>query len=318
MIHFAHSIESHLESMLREAIPTEKWLFAPLPAATESDALKASLDTTVLVGSGANITAEGLQSLPHLQWVHSVSAGVDTLPLKYMREHGILLSNSRGIHGKPIAEQILGMMLSFSRQLHHYWKNQEERHWERQYFPDELSGKTLLILGAGSIGRELARKAKTFDMTIMGVNTHGGDLSDFHHVLSLDSVNTVLPETDYLVVLLPLTQKTHHFVDHRRLSLLKPSAVVINFGRGPVVDQAALTQALSDGTIRGAGLDVFEDEPLPHDSPLWEMDDVLITPHTGGWTPHYNERLVEIFLANWRSFLAHEPLVTGVDLDAGY
>jgi len=310
MIYFAHEINSALRERLEQELNEEELVFAPWPKNLE--------DITIVVGSGSTLTWSRLEALPRLKWVHSVSAGVDMMPLDKLREHNILLSNSRGIHGKPIAEQILGMLIAFSRGLHGYWRNQETRRWERQYPVDELTGKTLVILGAGSIGREVARKAQAFDMTVVGVKSNREPMANFDRMLSIAELDDVLPEADFVVVLVPLTSKTHHLINDYRLHRMKSSAVLINFARGVVVDQSALTRALQDHTIRGAGLDVFKEEPLPAEDPLWTMEQVIITPHTGGWTPYYDERLVEIFMANWRAFRNHQPLITAVDLVKGY
>jgi phosphoglycerate dehydrogenase-like enzyme len=253
-----------------------------------------------------------------LQWIHSVSAGVDSVPFERLRERGILLSNSRGLHGRPIAEQIMGTLIAYSRGLHVFWKNQREHRWDRTYAVDELMGQTLLIVGAGSIGREVARKAKAFDMVVLGVRSQAEPLLNFDAVYGAEALNEVLPQADFVVVLTPLTPKTRHLISAPQFSLMKPTAVLLNYARGPVIDQSALVQALQRHQIRGASLDVFEREPLPADDPLWTLDGVLLTPHTGGWSPHQDEREATLFLSNWDAFQRHQGLPTAVDLKRQY
>lgn len=316
MICFIHPLNSQLENLVRHEITDDVVVFPPKDELEES--FHIVRDATIVVGSGDNLKETLIKNMVHLKWVHSVSAGVDTFPLEILNERGILLSNSRGIHIKPISEQILGVMISFSRSLHRTWVSQGAHRWDPGQRKDELFQKTLLVVGAGSIGQELARRAQAFDMKVVGVKAHPVPHPHFNEMVSLDSLDDYLPQADYVVLLLPLTKLTYHVMDARRIGLMKETGILLNYGRGPVLDQMALVEALKEHRIGGAGLDVFEEEPLPPDDPLWKFDNVLITPHTGGWTPYHDERLVEIFLSNWRAYHAFGTLTTPVDIGAGY
>lgn len=275
-------------------------------------------DVEILMTSGSEVTPSLFANAPALRWIQVTSAGVDMLPLKVLRDRNILLTNARGVHGVPMAEQIFGMMLSFSRNLHGYWRNQKAHQWKRNHPVGELFQKELLIVGAGAIGQALASRAKVFGMIVTGIKANPAPLRNFDQVIGLEQASSYWPKADFVVVLAPLTPATHHLINSVNLARMKPSAVVVNFARGGLVDQPALIEALQDGRIGGAGLDVFEDEPLPSDSPLWSMDNVLITPHIGGWTPEYNNRLIDTFLQNLAAYRQHRPLPTAVDLTRGY
>ncbi|MCL6515835.1 D-2-hydroxyacid dehydrogenase [Alicyclobacillus sp.] len=314
MILIAHRLKPRVVEALRLALPNERIELAERPDPADPRLREAE----ILVAVGSALTEEVLGACPKVRWLHSVSAGVESVPFHLIRARGLLLTNARGAHGKQMAEQILGMMISFTRGLHHNVRRQMEHRWDRGYRLGELSGRHLVILGAGSIGREVARKAKAFDMRVTGVRRNPAPMPNFDAVVGMESLDDVLPEADFLVILTPLTPQTHHLVGAARLARMKPSAFLINFARGDVIDEAALIQALREGRIRGAGLDVFHEEPLPADSPLWDMENVLISPHNGGWTPLHDDRFLEIFLANHRAYRAGERMPTLVDLDAHY
>jgi phosphoglycerate dehydrogenase-like enzyme len=199
--------------------------------------------------------------------------------------------------------------------------------------PTELRGQTIGILGYGSIGREVARLAKAFGMKVLvtkrdGRHTedHGfmlpdtgdpsGDLPD--RIYPIEATRSLLTECDYVVVSLPLTEKTHHLIDEEMFRAMKPSAFFVNIGRGSIVHEEHLVKALKKGWIAGAGLDVFEQEPLPDDSPLWKLDNVIMTPHISGFTPDYDKRAMAVFAENLRRYLAGEQLLNVLDRQVGY
>ncbi|MCY0898846.1 MAG: D-2-hydroxyacid dehydrogenase [Firmicutes bacterium] len=308
------------QHQLRQAIGDERISFGTIPSDAEAGGAwpDALLDCEVLVTWGSRVTPILVDRLPQLRWIHSLSAGVDTVPFARLRDRNILLSNSRGMHGRPIGEQIMGTLIAYTRGLHVFWQNQRDRRWDRHYPIDELTGKTLLIVGAGSIGQELARKAKAFDMMVIGVKMQKTSLRHFDVVYGMDELAEALPQADFVVILTPLTRQTYHFISAPQFAVMKSSAILLNYARGPVVDEDALVEALRTHQIRGAALDVFDEEPLPLDHPLWTLDGVLITPHTGGWSPHLDKRMVELFLANWTAYQRGETLPTAVNLDREY
>lgn len=318
MVYIGVAVSESAKNTLRQQIGDEQLCFGTIPKDEEAQWPAELCNCEVLVAWGSRITETVIARLPKLRWIHSVSAGVDSVPFARLRERGILLSNSRGLHGHPISEQVMGTLIAFSRGLHVFWQNQREQRWERSYTVDELTGKTLLIVGAGSIGRELARKAKAFDMVVLGVRSQAAPLPNFDAVHGIEEIEKVLPHADFVVVLTPLTDKTYHLISTPQLSVMKSTAILLNYARGPVVDEHALVNALQTHQIKGASLDVFETEPLPADHPLWTLDGVLLTPHTGGWSPHHDEREVALFLSNWEAFQRKARLPTSVDLERQY
>jgi phosphoglycerate dehydrogenase-like enzyme len=254
-----------------------------------------------------------LISCRRLRWVFSLSAGVEKLPLAELAAAGVTVTNARGIHGPQIAEQTMGVIIAFSRQLSRCLRNQQHKKWEQLLPVDELTGKTLCIVGAGSIGQEIARKAKAFDMRVIGVKRRPSALPHFDEVWPGDELPAALRQADYTVLITPLTDETYHLIGSTEFQVMKPGSIFINVSRGDTVDEAALIAALQNGSIAGAGLDVFHEEPLPPDSPLWEMENVLITPHNAGLSPHYADRIIDLFAASLACYREGMPLPNQID-----
>ncbi|MEC0239262.1 D-2-hydroxyacid dehydrogenase [Paenibacillus dokdonensis] len=262
----------------------------------------------IIVGWSRTIAEHALQEDSKLKWVQTWSAGVDTLPLERLRDRGILLTNSSGVHAIPISESIFAMMLSFSRQMHIAVRHQLQKNWKSDLtIPGhstlgEINGKTLVIVGVGEIGRETARLAKAFGMHVIGVRRSDKPEPNVDQMLTMDGLHEALGQGDYIVNVLPLTEETHHMFDAAAWKAAKKGACFINAGRGPTVDTSSLIDALNSGQISGAGLDVFEQEPLPTDNPLWTMEQVIITPHVAGSNDRYTERVVDIFTENVKAY----------------
>ncbi len=274
--------------------------------------------TEILVTYGWDITAGLVRQMPHLKWIQALRAGVDNFPGKELQKRGIPVTTVRGIHGIPMAEHAMAMILSFSRGLTKFRANQFNRVWQRNISLDEIYDKTLGIAGTGSIGREIAKRARAFGMKTLGINTTGNPVEGVDRVMTPDQLPTLLSESDYLVVTLPLTDKTFHLFGAREFNRMKPTAYFINLARGQIADEAALVRALQEGEIAGAGLDVFESEPLPEDSPLWQMENVIMTPHLAALSPRYTERALGIFMQNLKAFLSGDALVNVMNWQRGY
>ncbi|MDP3735529.1 MAG: D-2-hydroxyacid dehydrogenase [bacterium] len=256
---------------------------------------------------------------PNLRWVHSFSAGVDRVLTPDIRERDILLSNSSGIHATPIAEHILGFLLLFTRGFYRTFKNQAAHVWQKDETLGELRDAHVLIVGLGAIGAETARLAAAFSAHVSAVARGAREKSAFVERIGVTAdMDAMLPEADFVVITLPYTPETHHFFSAERFALMKPSSVIINIGRGGIIDQAALIDALNAKKIFGAALDVTDPEPLPSDSPLWGMENVIITPHHSGLSGEYMNRAVSLFCDNLRAFLDGSPLPTEVDKIVGY
>jgi phosphoglycerate dehydrogenase-like enzyme len=285
------------------------------PSAATPDELA---EAEIIAGFPDLFAAGVIERAPRLRWLHSFSAGVETAPFDLLRDRGIVFTNASGIHGQQMSEQIFGMMISFSRGLHISLQNQWQMRWSAEHRVDELYGKTLLIVGAGHIGQETARKAKAFDMRVIGIKRHPAPMEYFDQVRGPSDLHASLSEADYVVALVPLTPETYHLFGEVEFAAMKPTAVFLNFARGDVVDEDALVNALQSGLIAGAGLDVFHQEPLPPDHPLWRLQNVLITPHNAGLSPQYNARAVDQFLRNYRAFREGRPMESVVDLGRRY
>lgn len=267
-----------------------------------------------VIVAGQNIDA----LLPHaanVRWAAFWNAGIDHVlspALEQRMREGLIVTNASGMHGAQMAEHAMAMVLAFTRAMPHFWREQSKGRWQREPsiggVVDELAGKRMGIVGMGHIGRALARRAEAFDVLVRGLRSN-------HTSAELDDV---LAESDHLVVLAPLTPQTHHLIDAGRLARMKPTAYLYNLARGPVVDEDALIEVLRERRIAGAGLDVFEREPLPADSPLWQLSNVILTPHAGGATPHYFERAAQLFLANLERFERGAPLEQMHQPERGY
>jgi phosphoglycerate dehydrogenase-like enzyme len=263
-----------------------------------------------------------LTRAPRLHWLQEWGAGVDWL-LSHPAavELDFTLTNASGVHAIPISEQILGYLLAFARQLPAAVRAQGRRAWQApkrdQLF--ELAGKTMLLIGVGAIGERTALIAAALGMRVLGIRrSPAGDLPGVEAIYGPAQLLDLLPQADFVVLTVPLSQATQGMIGERELRAMKPSSYVINIGRGGTIQQPALIQALRAGWIAGAGLDVFDQEPLPEDSPLWELENVLMTAHYAGLTPVYNQRALAIFLENLRRYRAGEPLENVVDKAAGY
>jgi phosphoglycerate dehydrogenase-like enzyme len=277
-------------------------------------------EAEIIAGWKKGIEKDCLAPHSKLKWLQTWSAGVDSLPLKMLESRNITVTSANGVHAYPISETIYALMLSLTRKIHTYVQNQQERKWHHSDMKLEMHKKTVGIIGVGTIGKEAAKIAKAFGMKVLGVR-HSGKQQEFvDEMYTTNQLDEVLPNCDYVVVTLPLTKETNRLFGAKQFNLMKSSAFFINIGRGEIVVEGDLISALQRGQIAGAGLDVFEQEPLTVDSPLWEMENVIITPHTSGSTEHYNQRVVEnILIPNLKNYISgNQPSVNLVDYSKGY
>ncbi|PTM56408.1 D-2-hydroxyacid dehydrogenase [Desmospora activa] len=306
--------EKHRQQ-LHHHFPGVRFLFCH----DREQAQKEGTHADILVTFGGDVDKEWLTCFPALRWIHVLSAGVELLPFAALRQAGIRVSNSRGIHAVPMGEYTLAMMLQLTRRGHDLYRSQREKHWDRDIRVGELAGKTLAVIGAGAIGQGIAKRAHAFDMHVCGLNTSGHAVEHFDRMFAADQREELLTQADFVVVTLPLTDHTRRFIGERELRFMKRDAVLINIGRGSVIDESALLQALRERRIGGAVLDVFEQEPLPANHPFWELDNLLLTPHVSGRSPLYMQRALDIFQDNLSRYLNEETaLQNEIDLDRGY
>ena len=262
---------------------------------------------------------------PALKWLQLTSAGVDRLLDAPVVHSPVTVTSASGIHAVPISEYVIGAMLAFAKGLPRAIRAQQERAW-RPYWPDEIEEKTVGVLGVGAIGARVVELAKAFGMRVIALRRSAerrttGAQAGFPAVdemLPPSDLTYLLQESDYVVVALPLTPESRGLIGNDQLRAMKPSAVIINIGRGAIIDEQALVKALKDGSIAGASLDVFQQEPLSGESELWALENVIITPHISGGTPRYMERAVALFCDNLRRYLAGQPLRNVVDPARGY
>ncbi|MDN4526062.1 D-2-hydroxyacid dehydrogenase [Fictibacillus fluitans] len=257
---------------------------------------------------------------PSLKWVQTWSAGVNNLPLDRLSSRNIQLTSANGVHAFPISETIFALMLGLTRKIHTYVRSQQSKTWDHSNLKLEIHGKTLGILGTGAIGRETAKIAKAFGMKVLGMRHSGKPEEYIDEMYTSKQLHNLLPECDYVVVTLPLTKETNRMLGKKEFHLMKNTAFLINIGRGDIVVEDDLIEALNTGEIAGAGLDVFEKEPLETSSPLWEMENVITTPHTAGSTEYYDQRVIEdILIPNLKDYLDGKyPSINAVDYNKGY
>lgn len=286
----------------------------------DRDAVKAAArDADALIG-GWGHSADTFQEADRLRWYHHFGVGVDGLPLDELAGPDLVITNNRSVRSSNIAEHILAMMLGFARglpEIIRYQVRHEWHHADRGVF--EIGGQKLGVIGIGSIGSALAWRANALGMRVYGYRrTSAAATEGVERVFTGDELHAMLAECDHVAICLPLTRGTQHLFSTAEFEAMKPSAHIYNIGRGPIIDQDALIQALQSGEIGGAGLDVTDPEPLPADSPLWDMTNVQITCHTSGSTPHNMDRTIEIVARNIRHFINDEPLEFVVDVREGY
>jgi phosphoglycerate dehydrogenase-like enzyme len=280
-------------------------------------------DATVLFSwsIASPLLREVFRMCPKLQWVHSRSAGLDGVLFPELIQSPVPVTNGSGVFSPSLGEFALGAILYFAKDFRRMIRNQEAGRWE-QFDITEIAGQTVGIVGYGDIGRAVASRLKPMGMRVLAVKRHGPPL---YHVDPLveriyapDKLHEMLPQCDYVVCAAPLTPETKGVIGKAAFALMKPEAVVINVGRGPVIDEAAMVEALKSGRIKGAGLDVFDKEPLPDGHPLYSLPNVLLSPHCADHTPDWLERAMQFFLDQFEAFRNGQPLKNVVDKKLGY
>ena len=266
------------------------------------------------------IPPEVVKRAPRLRWIQFTSAGVDHLWQPSLGAANVAVTTTRGIHAYPMAEFVMSCVLAFEKGVPRMLRSQRERRWDR-FMVEELLGKTMVLLGVGEIGRGVARLAKAFGIHTVGVGRRemrDEAVPELDEQLSSAALPGVLGRADYVVASLPLTARTRGALNEEMFRAMKPSTVFVNVGRGRTVDEAALIRALKEGWIGAAALDVFEQEPLPTASPLWDLPNVLISPHMGSDTARYMERMTEVLYDNLIRYAEGRPLRNVVDPKEGY
>lgn len=259
-----------------------------------------------------------------LRWIHSPAAAVHLLLSPELVASDVMVTNARDVHGPVVAEHALALVLALAKRLPSAMRYQQRHTWAQTELWSEkppvleITGATLVVVGLGSIGSEVVRWAAALGMRVLAVREHPEKGAESAEVFGPDDLDRVLAQADFVVLAAPLTPQTEGLINATRLAAIKKDAYLINVSRGPLVDEAALVEALRSGRIGGAALDVFENEPLPADSPLWDLENVLITPHTAAVTDKLWERHYVLLVENLRRYLAGKPLLGLVDKRRGY
>lgn len=273
-------------------------------AETNEEARELLADADALAINPSSWTDDLLEGLDEGDWVQTTSTGYSAYPIEAFEERGVTFTNATGNYGSPVSDHVFALTLSLSRGLPTFFDDKRKREWDRSHGSDliDLEGRTMTIVGMGDIGESVAKRAQGFGLEVYGTkrdpNQYEGVLAA-NQVLAADDLDSVIEETEFLVLTVPLTDDTHHLVDGPTFERLPKNARLINVARGPVVDQEALVEALESDQIAGAGLDVFDEEPLPESSPLWDFENVVITPHVGGRSKDFVRRFVDLFLHNY-------------------
>jgi len=317
---------------LRELLPTARWSGdtvgeggVALDDPRWAEALERAQVAFGIPGNSGDGLVDLVRRAPRLEWVQARNAGAgeqlgQALDLSADDARRVAVTTSSGVHAGPLAEFALFGMLAFAKDLPSLLADQRERHWPPGQQPvGELRDRTLLLVGVGAIGSETARLASAFGMRVLAVKRDtSGSVPHVDELHSADDLRELVARADAIVITLPATDATRGLLDAETLAAVKPGAVLVNVGRGAVVDEAALAERLQDGTLAGAALDVFAEEPLPPDSPLWGLENVIVSPHNAALVEAEEARIVDLFCDNLHRRIAGEPLRNELDPEVLY
>jgi phosphoglycerate dehydrogenase-like enzyme len=312
-----NSVDSGLLARVRSTAPELELVVAT----SENMCEREIVDADAFFG---NITPEVLSAATHLRWIQSPNIGQERYMFPALASHPATLTNTRGIFSDDIADHVMGFVLTFARGLHRYLRHQQQHVWAKEPggYPTDvihLPDATLGVFGLGGIGSAVAARAHAFGMRVLAVDARRTDRPlEVSELWPADRLGDLLAASDFVVICAPETPETRGLFDASIIGQMRATAYLINIGRGKIVKLDALVDALRKGRLAGAGLDVFDPEPLPGDHPLWDMPNVLITPHVAGAGPHSTERLQAILLENIRRFVDGAPLINVVDKDRWY
>ncbi|MCZ6678789.1 MAG: D-2-hydroxyacid dehydrogenase [Candidatus Poribacteria bacterium] len=290
------------------------------PAATQQEQIEQIQDADVYYGEPSR---EVFLAAQKLHWIQCPGTGIDRIvSIAELRDSDVILTNARGPHANPMADHAFSMILTFAHCTREQWEDQKAHRWDTPKYDErvmELNGRMMGILALGGIGQAVARRAHGFGMEVYAVDIQPMPAPpEVTEVWGIERLDDLLPISDWFVITAPLTPQTRGLIDRRRIERLKPGGYIIAISRGGILDESALIDGLRSGRIAGAGLDVMAQEPLPADSPLWGMDNVILSPHASALTPEMWEARRQIFKENFRRFLADEPFLYVCDKQAGF
>jgi phosphoglycerate dehydrogenase-like enzyme len=263
-----------------------------------------SYESDIIISVPSYLNNEVLDQYKNLKWIELITAGYDGIDLEYLKNRGILLTYAKDVFSIQIAEDVFSKILYFNRHLKKHMKNQENHLWKFQKCDHEIYGTTIGIIGAGSIGKHVAERMKSFKTKVIGYKRHLEHVEFFDKIYTTtDGLYELLKESDYVIIAIPLTKATKHLIDAKALSFMKTDALIINVARGEIIDQIALKKALMDHQIRGAALDVTTPEPLSKDDTLWDLENCLITPHNASASPKIDIRIAHEIIDTFTKYI---------------
>jgi len=299
---FTFALKEHLMNDLQTEFPEVKFTFSSIK---DVDALG---QAEVIVTYGEDISIETLNKASALKWLMVASAGLEKLPMREIGERDILITNVKGIHKIPMAESVMAHLLSIKRALPWMYIQQDKREWNKRSGSQELYGSKALLIGPGAIGSEIGRLLQAFNVTTTGCNRSGDHAPHMDHMISFDQLNDELPKMDIVISVLPSTPETRGLLTYEHFVLMKKDAIFMNFGRGDLVKEEQLVKAMQERQIAFAVLDVFEEEPLGKNHPLWTTEGVIVSPHVSSHSSEYVSRALKIFIEN-----LHQWNIEGID-----
>jgi phosphoglycerate dehydrogenase-like enzyme len=310
VLHDQFPIGDDLLALVREAAP------GALVVVADRDRLPGELaDAEIFYGYHS---PEVFAHAPRLKWIQTSAAGLDKLLVPALVDRGLIISNASGIHATAVVETAWALTLAIGRCLHRYVQQQQQHTWKWGPLYDMFGG-TAGIIGLGGIGKQYARVARSFDMRVIAVDPHlKAKPPDVAELWRMERLPELLAQSDVVLASCPYTPETRHLINRERLALMKPTAILVNIARGGIVDEVALADALRGEKLAGAGLDVTEIEPLPPDSPLWDVPNLVISPHCAGVSSHRMRKLIEFFCENLRRYQRGQALLNVVDQRKGY
>lgn len=259
-----------------------------------------------------------IKQLKNLKWIQLSSIGIDQVPLDYIKDKGIILTNNKGGYSIPMGEWIILKILEIYKNSRYFYEKQRKNQWKFSTDVLELYGKTVSFLGTGTIAKEGAKRLRGFGVKVYGVNTKGKDTEYFDRCYAITELDELLSVSDVVVCTIPYTGQTHHLLNNKSLDKMKRGSVLINVARGNIIDEKDLINKIKEGKFMGVALDVFEKEPLPKDSPLWNLENVYITPHNSWISEMSNDRRFKNIYENMKKYINGDKLINVVDLDIGY
>lgn len=303
-------------AVLRERFPDVRFVHLTIDGEVPKEGEKARV--LLRAAMSKESLSKTLRSVPTIEWFHTSTAGFDWVMVPEVTERNLTVTRSAASYSLPIGEFVIGAMFLLAKRFPALFQAQRERTWTAPD-PEELGGKTVGIVGAGAIGSQVARHAKCFGMRVLGTKRTPQALPYYDQVLAPEGLPLILQEADFVVLACPLTPETRHMMGEAEFRRMKPTAYLINVARGALVVESALIKALEQGWIAGACMDAFEQEPLPSDSPLWALKNLVITPHTSFRSPRNTERILHEFMVNLDHYLKGEPLENQLrDITLGY